>query len=61
MISGLIKVEASVISQGRRPNLITLTKTLIIPKITKTVFNIVLLYIVLWKVYKNYCVKCKYQ
>ena len=36
MISGKIKVSASVISQGRRPRLITLAETLIIPDITKT-------------------------
>ena len=39
MISGIIKVEASVISQGRRPRLITLAETLIITDITKTEFN----------------------
>ena len=39
MISGIIKVEASVISQGRRPRLIALAETLIIPAITKTEFN----------------------
>ena len=36
MISGIIKVEVSVISQSRRFRLITLTETLIIPDITKT-------------------------
>ena len=39
MISGIIKVEASVIGRGRRPRLITLAETLIIPDITKTKFN----------------------
>ena len=39
MISEIIKVEASVISQGRRPRLITLAEALIIPDITKTEFN----------------------
>ena len=37
MISGIIKVEVSVISGSRR--LITLTETLIIPDITKTESN----------------------
>ena len=37
MISGIIKVEGSVIS--RRLRLITLTETLIIPDITKTESN----------------------
>ena len=38
MISGIIKVEIkeSVISQAKRPKLITLTETLIISAITKT-------------------------
>ena len=36
MISGIIKVEVSVISRSRRLRLITLTETLIIPDITKT-------------------------
>ena len=39
MISGIIKVEASVISPGRRLKLITLAETSIIPDITKTEFN----------------------
>ena len=39
MISGIIKVEASVISRGRKPRLVTLAETLIIPDITKTEFN----------------------
>ena len=39
MISEIIKVEASVISLGLRPQLITLAETLIIPDITKTEFN----------------------
>ena len=39
MISGLIKVEESVISRNRRLMLITLTETLIIPDITKTESN----------------------
>ena len=38
MISGIIKVEVSVISRGRRLRLITLTETLI-PDITKTESN----------------------
>ena len=51
MISGIIKVEVSVISRSRRLRLITLTSTLIIPDITKTKSNIiVLLYIVLKKI-----------
>ena len=37
MISGII--EASVINRDRRPRLITLAETLIIPNITKTEFN----------------------
>ena len=36
VISGIIKVEVSVISRSRRLRLITLTETLIIPDITKT-------------------------
>ena len=47
MISKIIKVEASIINGGGRPRLITCTD------ITKTEFNIVSLYIVLWKIYKN--------
>ena len=39
MISRLIKVEASVISLGRKLRLITLAEILIIPDITKTEFN----------------------
>ena len=39
VISGIIKVEASVISRRRRPRLITLAETLIIPDITKTSYN----------------------
>ncbi len=39
VISGIIKVEVSVISRSRRLRLITLTETLIIPNITKTSFN----------------------
>ena len=38
MISRIIKVEASVISPGQRPQLITIAETLIIPDITKTEF-----------------------
>ena len=36
VMSGIIKVEVSVISRSRRLRLITLTETLIIPNITKT-------------------------
>ncbi len=39
VISGIIKVEVSVISRSRRLRLITLTEILIIPDITKTEFN----------------------
>ena len=39
VISGIIKVEVSVISRSLRLRLITLTKTLIIPDITKTESN----------------------
>ena len=39
VISGMIKVEVSVISRSRRLRLITLTETLIIPDITKTKSN----------------------
>ena len=39
MISGIIKVEVSVISRSRRLRLITLTETLIIPDITTTESN----------------------
>ncbi len=38
VISGIIKVEVSVISGSRRLRLITLTEILIIPDITKTEF-----------------------
>ena len=53
MISGIIKVEVSVISRSRRPRLITLTETLIIWDITKLNVIIVLLYIVSKKVTTN--------
>ena len=36
VMSGIIKVEVSVISRGRWPRLMTLTSTLIIPDITHT-------------------------
>ena len=39
VISGIIKVEVSVISLSLRLRLITLTETLIIPDITKTESN----------------------
>ena len=39
VISGIIKVEVSVISRSRRLRLITLTETLIIPDIAKTESN----------------------
>ena len=39
MISGIMKVEVSVISRSRRLRLITLTETLIISDITKTESN----------------------
>ena len=39
VISGIIKVEVSVISRSRRLRLITLTENLIIPDITKTESN----------------------
>ena len=39
VISGIIKVEVSVISRSRMLRLITLTETLIIPDITKTESN----------------------
>ena len=39
MISGIIKVEVSVIGRSRRLRMITLTETLIIPDITKTESN----------------------
>ena len=39
VISGIIKVEVSVISRSRRLRLITLTEILIIPDITKTKSN----------------------
>ena len=55
MISGIIKVEVSVISQSPRLRLLTLTKTLIILDITKTESNnnIVLLHIVLKQITTN--------
>ena len=51
MISGII---------SQTPRLITLAETLIILISQKPNSIIILLYIVLWKIYKNYCVKCKY-
>ena len=39
MVSEIIKVEASVISRGRKPRLIALAETLITLDITKTEFN----------------------
>ena len=39
MISGIIKVEVSVMSRSQRLRLITLTETLIIPDITKAESN----------------------
>ena len=39
VISGIIKVEVSVICRSRRLRLVTLTETLIIPDITKTESN----------------------
>ena len=53
MISGIIKVEVSVISRSRRLRLITLTETLIISDITKPNLIIVLLYIVLKQITTN--------
>ena len=41
VISGIIKVEVSVISRSRRLALITLTKTLIIPDVTKKTNQII--------------------
>ena len=43
MISRIIKVEASVISRDRRPRLITLAETLIIPDVTKTTKTIIVI------------------
>ena len=53
VISGIIKLEVSVISRRRRLRLITLTETLIISDITKPNLIIVLLYIVLKKITTN--------
>ena len=55
VISGIIKVEVSVISRSRRLRLITLAEILIIPDITKIESNnnIVLLYLVLKKITTN--------
>ena len=53
VISGLIKVKVSGISQSHRLRLITLTETLIIPDITKTESKNCLLYIVLKKITTN--------
>ena len=39
MITGVMKVDTSVINRGRRPRLITLAETLVVPDITKTEFN----------------------
>ena len=46
VISGIIKVEVSVICRRRRLRLITLTSTLIIPDIIKASFNncVIILY-----------------
>ena len=52
VISGIIKVEVSVISRSRRLRLITLTETLIIPE-KKPNLIIVSLYIVLKKITTN--------
>ena len=54
VISGIIKVEVSVISRSRRLRLITLTETLIIPDITKTSSNNCLKYKPLWKCSKRF-------
>ena len=59
VISGVIIGKASVISRGRRPRLISLASTLIIPDITKTEFSYCFITIVSWKMYKSYCVKCQ--
>ena len=53
VISGIIKVEVSVISRSRRLRLITLTETLVIPILQKPNLIIVLLYIVLKKITTN--------
>ena len=54
MISGIIKVEVSVISRSRRLRLITLTETLIIKDVSETEPNIiVVLYIVLKEITTN--------
>ena len=53
VISGIIKVEVSVISQSRRLRPITLTETLIIPDITKTESNNCFIIIVLKKIRTN--------
>ena len=69
MISGIIKVSASVISLGLWPRLITLASTLIILDITKASSNYCFIipgvhnppdYTLFYGKYtKNYCVKCK--
>ena len=43
VISRIIKVEASVISRDRRPRLITLAETLIIPDVTKTTKTVIVI------------------
>ena len=62
MISGIMKVEASVISRGRRPRLITLAETLIIPDITKPNSIVVLSHIVsIYKTQVDFSCACKIQ
>ena len=58
VISGIIKVEVSVISQSRRRRLIILTDTLIIPDITKTESNNCFI-IHCFKEYKDKCIMLK--
>ena len=48
VISGILKVEVSVINRSRRLRLITLTEILIIPDITKTESNNKLFYYTLF-------------
>ena len=58
MISGIIQVEASVISRGRRPRLITFAETLF-TGYHKNRIQLLFYYTLFYgKIYKNYCVKC---
>ena len=58
MISGIIKLEASAISWGRRPRLITLAETLIIPDITKP--NSIVVFTITAEIHARSLANCYY-